>query len=119
MGKARVECRYDVGEGGGHEGVERADLYRAGQLRFLRGEDLCAGNGADDVARVGDEVLAVLRDGDVFSDAVEKTHAKFSLQLLDLHGDGRLGVVQRIGSLGKAVQLGDLQKCDKIANLHR
>lgn len=101
MGKALAEGRDNVGERRGHKGIERADLHHARQLRFLGGKDLRTGDGADDIAGIGDEVLAVLRDGDVLPDAVKQTHTQLALKLLDLHGDGGLGIVQCSAALEK------------------
>ena len=119
MGKTLVERGHDVRERRGHQRVQRADAHRAGEVLVRGGEGAGAGDGADHVPRVGDEVLAVLRDGDVFSDAVEQLHAQLAFELLDLHGDGGLGVVQRLRRLGKALELGDFQEGNQIADLHR
>ena len=107
MGEALAEGRDNVGERRGHKGIERADLHHARQLRFLGGKDLRAGDGADDIAGIGDEVLAVLRDGDRFADAVKELHAQLALELLDLHRDGGLGIIQSFRRTGEALELRD------------
>ena len=103
-----MEQRNDIGERGGKQGVERADPHGARQLRVGGGKGAGPGNGADHVARVGDKILAILRDGNGFADAVEQLHAKLTLQLLDLHRNGGLGVIQRLCRAGKAFKFRDL-----------
>ena len=59
------------------------------------------------LARVGDKVLAVLRDGDRLADAVKELHAQLALELLDLHRDGGLGIIQSFRRTGEALELRD------------
>ena len=47
---------------------------------------------------------------DLLPDAVKKAHPQLRLQVLDLYGDGPLGIVQFSGGLGEAFQLGRLEK---------
>ena len=97
--EALVKCGHDIGEGRGHQGIERADAHGAGELVLCGSKGARAGNGAYHVACVGDEILAVLSDGHVLSDPVKQLHAELPLQLLDLDGHGGLGIIQRLRCL--------------------
>ena len=116
--EALVKERDNVGKRRRQQRVQRADAHRAAKFRIRRGKRACPRDRADHVARVGDKVLAVLRDGDCFADAVKELHAELALKLLDLHRHGGLGIVERFGSAGKTFEFRNLQKGDQIANLH-
>ena len=116
--EALVEKRHDIGKRRREQRVERADAHRAAELGIGRGERARPRDGAHHVARVGDEVLAVLRDGDRFADAVKELHTQLALELLYLHCDGGLRIVQRFSSAGKTFEFRNLQEGDQIANLH-
>ena len=60
-----------------------------------------------------------MRQGNLFSDPVKKMDTKLLLQLLDLNGDGGLGVSQMSGCLGKALILCNLQKGADLAKFYR
>ena len=116
--EALVEERYDIGKRCREQGVERADTHRAAELGVGRGKSARPCDGTDHVTRVGDKVLAVLRDGDRFTDAVEQLHAELPLELLYLHRHGRLRIVQRFSGAGKTFEFRNLQEGDQIADFH-
>lgn len=105
--KTLVVERHDVRERGGEQRIERADAHGAAQLGIRRGKGAGTRDGAHHVARVGDKVLAVLRDGDRFADAVKELHVQLALELLDLHRDGGLGIIQSFRRTGEALELRD------------
>ena len=100
--------RQDLSEAGRHDGFDRADAQRAGQIALLHRERHGACGGRHDIARVGDELLPVVGDGYGFSDAVKQAHAQLVFELLDLHCNGGLGIPQGFCGLGEALQLRDL-----------
>ena len=95
--------RQDLPEAGRHDGFDRADAQRAGQVALLHRKRHGARRGRHDIARVGDELLPVVGDGYGFSDAVKQAHAQLVFELLDLHRNGGLGIPQGFCGLGEAL----------------
>ena len=81
-----------------------------GRFRLLSGGQQGAGIVEEGLARVGQT--------DRLAHPVEQGHRQFLLQLGDLAGHRRLGIIQLPGRLGKAVQFGHVQESVDVAQLH-
>ena len=71
-----------------------------------------------DLLGVAQRVPARVGQADAVPDAVKELDAHFLFQLLDLKGDGGLGIAQLFTGLGEAAQLGDFYKNTQRPQIH-
>ena len=110
VGVGLIEGHEDIADKGIAEGVDGPQVDGVpdgGVGHLIFGLAACG----DDGLGMGVEELAVGRQADALADPVEELGVELLLQLLDLDGDGRLGVAELPSRLGEGSPVRHLDEC--------